>query len=322
MTAILVTGGAGYIGSHTCKLLASSGYRPICYDNLSTGYADFVKWGPLEVGDLHDTAKLMSVMKAYQPVAVIHFAARAYVGESVENPFKYYKNNVGGTLSLLEAMRATGVKPIVFSSTCATYGIPDDKTIREDCPQNPINPYGRTKLVIEMMLRDLSSRGEINQISLRYFNAAGADKDGEIGEKHDPETHLIPLAIRAGMGGRPLSIFGTDFPTPDGTCVRDYIHVEDLASAHLAAVQHLLAGGDSDFFNLGTGRGNSVREIVDALRGLGIPVVANEIGRREGDPAYLVADAAKAKVILKWQPRYMDIKDTLATAIAWHKKIG
>lgn len=320
MNKILVTGGAGYVGSHTCKLLAISGYEPVCYDNLSTGHAEFVKWGPLEVGDLHDTAKLAQVLKTHRPVAVIHFAASAYVGESVTNPFKYYRNNVGGTLSLLEAMRATGVDKIVFSSTCATYGMPNATPISEDCPQYPINSYGQSKLMIERVLSDLSGRGELAQISLRYFNAAGADKDGEIGEKHDPETHLIPLAIRSAQGGAPLNVFGTDFPTPDGTAVRDYIHVEDLGRAHILALEHLLSGGASNFMNLGTGTGNSVREIVTTLQKLGLPVNAIDAPRRPGDPAFLVADATKAKQLLRWEPTYTNIEEILGTAITWHKR--
>lgn len=322
MNKILVTGEAGYIGSHTSKLLAAAGYEPICYDNLSTGHSEFVKWGPLEIGDLHDTDRLTQVLKAYRPVAVIHFAASAYVGESVTNPFKYYRNNVGGTLSLLEAMRATGIDKIVFSSTCATYGMPNVNPISEDCPQYPINPYGQSKLMIERILSDLSDRGELAQISLRYFNAAGADKDGEIGEKHDPETHLIPLAIRSAQGGAPLNVFGTDFPTPDGTAVRDYIHVEDLGRAHILALEHLLSGGASNFMNLGTGTGNSVREIVTTLQKQGLPVNAIDAPRRPGDPAFLVADATKAKRLLRWEPRYTNIEEILKTAITWHERNG
>lgn len=320
MKNILVTGGAGYIGSHTCKLLAKSGYTPVTYDDLSAGHATAVKWGPMIEGSLHDTKKLTATFEELKPLAVIHFAASAYVGESVTNPFKYYQNNVGGTLALLQAMRATNINKIVFSSTCATYGTPDLKMINESCPQHPINPYGQSKLMIEKILSDIAERGELSQISLRYFNAAGADKDGEIGECHNPETHLIPLAIESGLGGSGLKIFGTDFDTPDGTAVRDYTHVEDLAQAHLLALEHLLSGGSSDFINLGTGTGSSVREIVTALKDLGIDVKATNAPRRAGDPAYLVADNVKAKQVLKWQPQYSDIKDVLRTAIQWHKK--
>jgi len=318
MRKILVTGGAGYIGSHTCKALAASGYLPVCYDNLSTGHRDFVRWGPLEVGDLHDTVRLQAVLEQHQPLAVIHFAASAYVGESIGNPFKYYQNNVGGTLSLLEAMRRAGPSSIVFSSTCATYGTPQGATITEQCPQQPINPYGRSKLMIERMLADLGACGELRYMALRYFNAAGADRQREVGERHFPETHLIPLAIGSAGAGAPLGIFGGDFPTADGTAVRDYIHVEDLALAHVLAVEHLLDGGASQQINLGTGRGSSVREIVTALHRLGIGVRTLEAPRREGDPACLVADAAKARTLLGWQPRYTDIEEILDTAVAWH----
>ena len=322
MKYILVTGGAGYVGSHACKLLASAGYEPVTYDNLSTGYADAVKWGPLIVGDLHDTQKLSTALKDYQPLAVIHFAASAYVGESVTNPFKYYQNNVGGTLSLLEAMRSHNIDKIVFSSTCATYGIPDLKVIKEECPQHPINAYGQSKLIIEKILGDLSDQGQLKQISLRYFNAAGDDKDGQIGERHDPETHLIPLAIRSAFGGAELQIFGTDFTTPDGTAVRDYVHVEDLGRAHILAVECLISGGPSACINLGTGQGHSVRQIISSLKELGISVRAKDAPRRAGDPAYLVADSSKAKALLNWEPQYRCIKDILETAIHWHGKHG
>jgi UDP-arabinose 4-epimerase len=320
MKTILVTGGAGYIGSHTCKLLSKSGYEPITYDNLSTGYAEAVKWGPLIEGDLHDKEKLSDTLSKYRPSAVIHFAASAYVGESVANPFHYYQNNLGGTLSLLQVMRAQEIDMIVFSSTCATYGAPNIKTINEGCPQNPINPYGQSKLMIEKILFDLAEKGELKQISLRYFNAAGDDRDGEIGESHDPETHLIPLAIQSAFGGPELKIFGTDFDTPDGTAVRDYIHVEDLGRAHIAALEYLLGGGRSDFINLGTGKGHSVREITTTLRRLGVPVRASDAPRRSGDPAYLVADPSRAEEVLNWKAQYISIDEIIKTAIKWHKK--
>ena len=322
MKSIFVTGGAGYIGSHTCKRLASCGYQPVTYDNLSTGHREFVKWGPLVEGDLHDGAKIVEALQHYRPVAVIHFAASAYVGESVAYPFKYYWNNVSGTLSLLEAMQRTQVDRLVFSSSCATYGAPEAELISEDCTLNPINPYGRSKLMLETVLRDLSSAGALTHVSLRYFNAAGADPDGDIGEWHEPEPHLIPLAIRAGLGGDALRIFGTDFPTPDGTAVRDYIHVDDLAQAHILAVEHLLAGNPSDFINLGTGRGHSVQEVVSALRTLGLDVKTKAENRRAGDPACLVADASKANKVLNWQPRFTQIADILRTAVHWHRKHG
>ena len=320
MKKILITGGAGYIGSHACKLIAASGYEPICFDNLSTGHADFVKWGPLVIGDLLDIELLTKVLRLHQPSAVIHFAASAYVGESVLNPFKYYRNNVGGTLSLLESMRAADVKNIVFSSTCATYGVPNLESIKEDCIQNPINPYGQSKLMIEKILSDLASKNQIAQVSLRYFNAAGADQEVQIGEKHFPETHLIPLAINSALGGEELNIFGADFKTPDGTAVRDYIHVEDLGRAHILALEHLLAGGNSECINLGTGLGSSVLQIVSALQNLGLKVNFRMAPRREGDPDFLVANASKAHTLLNWQPKYKKIDDILRTAIAWHTK--
>lgn len=320
MKNILVTGGAGYIGSHTCKSLALAGYEPITYDNLSTGHADAVKWGPLVIGDLHDTQKLLACLDQYKPLAVVHFAASAYVGESVSNPFKYYQNNVGGSLSLLEAMRSQNIDKIVFSSTCATYGVPDLELIDEACPQHPINPYGKSKLMIEQILGDLSNQGQLKQISLRYFNAAGDDRDGEIGEHHEPETHLIPLAISSATDGLELKIFGVDYQTPDGTAVRDYIHVEDIGKAHILALEHLLSGGESSFINLGTGRGHSVKEIITCLQEMGISVLAKNAQRREGDPAFLVANPLKANDVLKWQPEYTNIKDILKTAINWHTK--
>lgn len=322
MKRILVTGGAGYIGAHTSKQLAEAGYEPVCYDNLSRGHAEFVKWGPLEIGDLHDSEKLTKVIRTYQPVAIIHFAAFAYVGESILNPLKYYRNNVSGTVSLLQAMHSTGIENIVFSSSCATYGIPDEQPISESCHQEPINPYGHSKLMIERILRDLSEAGTLKQVSLRYFNAAGADRDGTVGEKHDPETHLIPLAITSAIRGASLNIYGTDFSTPDGTAVRDYIHVEDLGRAHVLALKHLLAGGQSDFINLGTGLGTSVREIVASLQGLGVSVSSTDGPRRSGDPASLVADPTKARHVLNWEAQYTKIEDILKSAIEWHKTHG
>lgn len=319
---IIVTGGAGYIGSHTCKLLRSKGFEPIVLDNLTTGYRDFVKWGLLELGDLHNTQFVTDVLKKYSPEAVIHFASSAYVGESVENPFKYYRNNVGGALSLLDAMSQARVKNIVFSSTCATYGVPNIKLISEECPQTPINPYGQSKLMIEKILSDLAKKRQINQISLRYFNAAGADSACEIGERHEPETHLIPLAIRSALSGSVLKVYGSDFPTVDGTAVRDYIHVEDLASAHVLAIESLLAGTTSDFINLGTGIGTSVQEIIKSLQSIGLQVHTEVSPRRDGDPAYLVADASRASRVLGWKPNYTNITQILKTAVNWHKIDG
>lgn len=319
--AILVTGGAGYIGSHTCKLLAAEGFLPVSYDNLVYGHAHAVKWGPLEVGDLNDKARLIDVIKQYNPVAVVHFAAYSLVGESVTNPSKYYANNVGGTLSLLDAMQETGMDKIVFSSTCATYGIPDVLPIRETTPQVPINPYGKSKLMMEQMLLDFDTAHNIRHIALRYFNACGADQDGEIGEEHEPETHLIPNILKSLTGDIPrLTVFGTDYPTPDGTCIRDYIHVEDLALGHLLALQHLFEGGESEVFNLGTGDGFSVKEIIDAVeRVTGQEVPLHYGDRRPGDPPILTADITKAQTHLKFRTSASDVDTIVASAWKFHQ---
>ena len=283
---ILITGGAGYIGSHACKAFASAGFLPVSLDNLVYGHRSAVQWGPLEEGDIADRTFLDSVIKKYNPVAVIHFAAFAYVGESVENPGKYYRNNVAGTLTLLEALRDHQIQHVVFSSTCATYGVPVTVPIPETHLQNPINPYGASKLMIERMLADFERAHGLKSVSLRYFNAAGASLAGEIGECHDPETHLIPLILDAAAGKRSeIRIFGDDYPTPDGTCIRDYIHVDDLADAHFRALSYLLRGGATAQLNLGTGRGYSVKEVIacaQAVTGRKIPVII--AARRPGDP--------------------------------------
>ncbi len=322
MNNVFVTGGAGYIGSHTCKLLSRSGYNPIVYDNLSTGHKEFVKWGELVVGDLLDTEKLVDAITKASPIAVIHFAASAYIGESLLNPYKYYQNNVGGTLSLLRAMKFVHVEKLVFSSTCATYGISEKSLIDEEAPQFPINPYGKSKLIIEEILRDLSYINEIQYVALRYFNAAGADSEGEIGELHKPETHLIPLAIMSARGAAQLKVFGNDFLTPDGTAIRDYIHVEDLARGHLNALRYLLTGGGSTSINLGTGSGASVLQIINNLKGLGVDVNYEFATRRGGDPASLVANSNKANIILGWTPEYTSILDILKSAVRWHMSGG
>jgi UDP-glucose-4-epimerase GalE len=317
---ILVTGGAGYIGSHVCKQLAGAGYEPIVYDNMLRGHQWAVRWGPLEVGDLTDRVRLREVIQRYRPASVMHFAALAYVGESVSDPAIYYHNNIVGTLTLLEALRESSIRTLVFSSTCATYGIPVCVPITEAHPQEPINPYGLSKLMVERALRDYSAAYGLRSVSLRYFNAAGADPDGETGESHDPETHAIPLAIMAATGkGAPFRIFGTDYPTPDGSAVRDYTHVCDLAEAHLAALRCLLNGNATDAFNLGTGAGTSVLELlasVERVGGRAVPVVHS--ARRLGDPPLLVADARRAVEILGWQPRYRRIDDIVRTAWSWH----
>ena len=319
---ILVTGGAGYIGSHTCKALKQAGYQPITFDNMVYGHEWAVKWGPLVKGDILDGETLDTVFAKYQPQAVLHFAAYAYVGESVSDPEKYYRNNVAGTLSLLSAMRRAGCANIVFSSTCATYGVPTELPLREDHSQKPINPYGWTKLMMEQTLTDFDTAYGIRHASLRYFNAAGADPDSEIGEEHDPETHLIPLVIAATQGRRGhVEIFGTDYDTPDGTCIRDYIHVTDLAVAHIQALEYLQDKDESLVVNLGTGNGQTVREVIRAVEKVsGKKTPVKEGPRRPGDPPGLYAYADKAYKLLGWKPKYGDIETIVGTAWRWHEK--
>lgn len=319
---VLVTGGAGYIGSHACKELARNGFTPVCYDNLSRGHAWAVQWGPLEQGELLDQGRLEDVLHRYNPCAVMHFAALAYVGESVLEPALYYRNNVGGSLVLLQSMLATGIRHLIFSSTCATYGMPRQLPLTEDHPQNPINPYGSSKLMIEKMLGDFSTAYGLRSISLRYFNAAGADPEGEIGEAHDPETHLIPLTLKAAAGDLPqLDIYGDDYDTADGTCVRDYIHVTDLANAHVKACQYLLDGGATVSLNLGNERGFSVREIIERVEKITTKKInAVVCPRRPGDPACLVADSSKIKQVLQWETSHSDIHVILSSAWNWYLK--
>jgi UDP-arabinose 4-epimerase len=321
--SILVTGGAGYVGSHACKALARAGYLPVVYDDLSRGHRAAVRWGPLVEGNLHDRARVAAALREHDVSAVMHFAAFAYVGESVTDPEKYYANNLGGTLALLGAMREARVQNIVFSSTCAVYGVPDVLPIRETTAKAPLNPYGDTKLAIERALHWYGAYG-IKYMALRYFNAAGADPDGEIGEDHEPETHLIPLVLRAALGrGNPVEIYGTDYPTRDGTAIRDYIHVSDLAEAHVRALGHLAAGGDSAALNLGTGNGCSVREVIAAVERIGGRAVPQrEAARRPGDPPELVADPALARARLGWQPRHSDLDTIIGTALAWETRPG
>jgi UDP-arabinose 4-epimerase len=322
--SILVTGGAGYIGSHACKVLARAGYRPVVFDNLSRGHREAVRWGPLVEGDLADRRHLCAALAEHRVAAVMHFAAYAYVGESVADPAMYYRNNLGGTLSLLDAMREAGVDEIVFSSTCATYGIPDGVPIRETTPQLPVNPYGETKLAIERVLHWYNQAYGLRFAALRYFNAAGADPEGEIGENHEPETHLIPRVLRAALGtGEPVEVYGTDYATPDGTAVRDYIHVADLADAHVRALGYLAASGESGALNLGTGQGCSVRQVIAAVERIaGRPVPFRETARRAGDPPELVADPALARTRLDWQPRHSDLDTIIGTALAWERRAG
>lgn len=316
---VLVTGGAGYVGSHACKALAAAGYRPVVYDSLERGHRWAVKWGPLEQGDLLDADALKRALARHKPAAVMHFAAYAFVGESVSAPGLYYRNNVMGTLSLLEAMREAGIGTIVFSSTCATYGVPQTPLLAEDHPQAPINPYGATKLMVERILADYRAAYGLRYAALRYFNAAGADPDGEIGEVHDPETHLIPLALKAARGtGDPLTIFGDDYDTEDGTCIRDYIHVGDLADAHIRALERLLGHDETIALNLGTGTGVSVRRLVEAVERVTGRAVPHSYGpRRAGDPPVLVAATGKAKATLGWEPRQSDIETIIRNADAW-----
>jgi len=319
--SVLVTGGAGYIGSHTCKVLARAGYQPVVFDNLSRGHREAVRWGPLIEGDLADRSRLVMALETHQVAAVVHFAAYAYVGESVADPAMYYCNNLLGSLSLIEAMRETGVDKIIFSSTCATYGVPAGGPIRESAPQLPVNPYGETKLAIERALHWYGEAYGLRSVSLRYFNAAGADPEGEIGELHEPETHLVPLVLQAALAQRShVDIYGTDYPTPDGTAVRDYTHVEDLAEAHLRALEHLRAGGETMAVNLGAGRGHSVREVIAAAEAVcGRTIPSRETARRPGDPPMLVADPSLAAERLDWRAQHSDLGTIIRTAFAWHE---
>lgn len=317
----LVVGGAGYIGSHTCLLLAERGYQPLVFDNFSNGHEEFVQWGPVEQGDIRDRARLDEVFAKHKPDAVLHFAALIEVGESVKNPLAFYENNVVGSLNLLAATIDAGVKAFVFSSTCATYGLPDRVPIDETHKQAPINPYGRTKWVVEQALKDYSQYAALKSVMLRYFNAAGADFEGRIGEWHEPETHAIPLAIDAALGRRAgFKVFGTDYDTRDGTCVRDYIHILDLADAHVRAVDYLLSGGETVELNLGTGTGTTVKELLDAIsEASGKPFPVEYTERREGDSTTLVADNRMAKEVLGWEPKY-NLKDIIQSAWNWHSK--
>ena len=322
MTNVLVTGGAGYIGSHACKVLAKAGYTPVTYDNLIYGHTWAVKWGPFEEGDILDRQRLDEVIDNYKPEAVMHFAAFAYVGESVENPGKYYRNNVAGSLTVLEAMRDHGIRNIVFSSTCAVYGNPETIPIPEDHPTKPINPYGFSKFTVERMLEDFSNIHDMRFVSMRYFNAAGADPDAEIGEDHDPETHLIPLTLDAAAGKREnIKIFGTDYDTPDCTCIRDYVHVTDLSAAHILALEYLQAHKTNEIFNLGNGNGFSVKEVIETAGKItGKNISAIETKRRPGDPAFLVGTSDRIKKVLGWNPKHASIDDIIQTAWNWHKK--
>lgn len=319
MATVLVVGGAGYIGAHCCLDLATKGHLPVVYDNLSNGHEEFVRWGPLETGDLHDRDRLRDAIARHRPDAIIHFAALIEVGQSVLDPLAFYDNNVRGTISLLAVAAEAGIDKFVFSSTCATYGVPETSPMAEDHGQAPINPYGRSKLMVEQILADLDSYRGFRSVALRYFNAAGADEQGRIGEWHDPETHAIPIAIEAAMGRRAgFTVNGTDYDTRDGTCIRDFIHVMDLADAHTRALEHLLGGGASAAVNLGTGTGTSLKEllaVVQAVSGRDFPISWGP--RREGDPPSLVADNRKAKALLGWTPK-RSLEDIVASAWLWH----
>jgi len=318
---VLVTGGAGYVGAHCCKALAEAGYRPLVFDNLSTGHADFVKWGPLIEGDLADSAALAAAFTQHAPTAVMHLAAASLVGESVADPQKYYLNNVAGTLNLLKAMRDAGCMKLVFSSSGAVYGDAGSKPIPEDATRSPVNPYGASKLMIERILDDYRSAYKLNSAALRYFNASGADPSGMIGEKREIETHLIPRAMMALQGYcDDFAVFGDDYPTPDGTAVRDYVHVTDLATAHLRALEALNGGWPGGAYNLGTGQGYSVKAILAAIerqtgRSLNVPLKR----RRVGDPAVLVADPAAARSALGFTPEHSDLATIIRTSWAWHQ---
>jgi UDP-glucose-4-epimerase GalE len=316
---VLVTGGAGFIGSHTCKRLAQRGWLPVSYDNLQTGHAASVLWGPLERGDILDRARLAAVLATHRPAALVHCAGAAYVGDSSVDPATYYETNVVGSLVLLNAARQAGVDRVIFSSSCAVYGESDGRTLDETHPQAPISPYGFTKLAVERMLRDFHAAYGLRSIALRYFNAAGADPQGELGEDHDPETHLIPLVIKAGLGmAPPITVFGRDYATPDGTCVRDFIHVTDIASGHVLALERFAGDVGSAAFNLGTGQGFSVQTVIDRVSDLlGRRVPTRDSVRRPGDPAVLLATPARARAELGRAPEHSRLDTILQTALAW-----
>jgi len=321
---VLVTGGAGYVGSHACKALARAGFLPVVFDSLSTGWSEAVKWGPLVRGDLMDRPTIDAALAEHRPVAVMHFAALSLVGQAMQDPARYWRENVGGALNLWEACAAAGVRKVVLSSTCATYGDQDGVLLTEDTPQRPINAYGGSKLAVERMLKDFGVIFGIDHVIFRYFNVAGADPEGELGEQHQPETHLIPLLLDAVAGKRPtLTVHGTDYATPDGTCVRDYVHVTDLAEAHVLGLRRLFDGMGSGVFCLGTGRGFSVREVIDASRAVTnreVPVTYGD--RRPGDVASLVLSSDRAIRDLGWEPKRSTLRQMIADAWAWAQKPG
>ncbi len=318
---ILVTGGAGYIGSQAAKALAGAGFTPVVYDSLVRGHRWAVQWGPFQEGDIGDKAKLLETIRRYKISAVIHFAAFAYVGESMQRPELYFENNVTKSLAMLDAVVEAGVRHVVFSSSCATYGAPARLPISEDAPQLPMSPYGETKLIVERALRWYGAAHGISWVALRYFNAAGADLDGELGESHSPETHLIPLVLDSALGRGTVEIYGDDYPTPDGTCVRDYIHVTDLAEAHVRALEYLMNSGSSIALNLGTGQGISVKQVIAAVEQVtGRKVLHRVAPRRSGDPAVLVADPSLARKVLAWHPRHSSLENIVSSAWKWHSR--
>ena len=321
---ILIVGGAGYIGSHVNKLLSESGYETVVLDNLSYGHEESVKWGYFCKCDLANISDVNEVFENYDITAVMHFSSFIEVGESVQNPQKYYYNNVVNTMNLLNVMLEHDVKKFIFSSTCATYGVPQEIPLTEDHPQNPINPYGWTKLMVERILKDYDSAYGLKSVILRYFNASGADESGIIGENHNPESHLIPLILDAAIGKREdIKIYGTDYDTFDGTCIRDYIHVTDLASAHIQALEYLEKENKSNEFNLGNGKGFSVREVIESVKRVtGREFKVVETPRREGDPAVLIGSAKKAKYLLNWNPKYTSIDEIVSTAWKCHKELN
>ncbi len=321
---ILITGGAGYVGSHACKALAEAGYEPVVYDNLHRGHRKLVKWGPFEEGDIGDSDRLSAVIAHHEPAAVMHFAALALVGESSVDPLAYYRTNVASTATLATAVCAAGILKLIFSGSCAVYGIPDVTPIAEDAPLAPVNPYGRSKLMAESILADAGAAHGLSFVTLRYFNAAGADPNGETGEQHDPETHIIPNVLRVAAGeSTSLLLNGDDYPTADGTCIRDYVHVSDIADAHLKALQYLDENTGTHVFNLGTGSGFSVRQVIETAKQVTKKDIPVQVGpRREGDPAVLVADAGRIHRECAWAPKRSSLETQISDAWAWHKKNG
>ncbi|HTB45473.1 MAG TPA: UDP-glucose 4-epimerase GalE [Acetobacteraceae bacterium] len=321
---VLVVGGGGYIGSHAAKALVRAGFEPVVYDNFSRGHRSLARFGPVYEGDIHDRRHLDEVLRETRPVGCLHFAAYAYVAESIASPELYYRNNVAGSLTLFDALLAAGVAAVVFSSSCATYGQTEVMPITEQTPQRPISPYGRSKLMVEQMLRDMDAAHGLRSVSLRYFNACGADPDGEVGEMHNPEPHIIPRAIMAAVREQAhFAVNGVDYPTPDGTAVRDYTHVTDLADAHISALHHLLGGGGTEALNLGIGRGYSVMEVLRSVEHVtGRLIDVRTAARREGDPASVVADASRAREVLGFNPRFVALDDMVRTAWSWFRANG